>query len=74
MATKGHVELLNNYLIFYKYQLQLLPIIRAGNEYLYGEFNIVSASFIGFGSDVQFAIKHKNLEKTTLIIIVCNFV
>ena len=33
-----------------------------------GDFNIVSASLIG----VQYAIKYKNLEKTTLIIIVCN--
>ena len=36
-----------------------------------GDFNIiVSVSLIGFGQDVQFAIKYKNLEKTTLIIIV----
>ena len=37
-----------------------------------GDFNIiVSAPLIGLGKlDVQFAIKYKNLEKTTLIIIV----
>ena len=39
-----------------------------------GDFNIVSAFLIGFGQGVQFAIKYKNLGKTTLIIIFCNFV
>ena len=39
-----------------------------------GYFNIASASLIGFGQDVQFAIKCKNLERTTLTTIFCNFV
>ena len=41
---------------------------------LNGDFNIANASLIGFGEDVQFAIKYKTLERTTLIIIVYNFV
>ena len=39
-----------------------------------GDFDIVSASLIGFGQGVQLVVKYKNLEKTNLIIIVCNFV
>ena len=37
---------------------------------LNGDFNIIVSALIGFGQDAQFAIKYKNLEKTTLIIIV----
>ena len=38
------------------------------------DFNVASISLIGFGSDDQFAIKYKNLERTTLITLVCNLV
>ena len=72
METKGQTELLK--IIWFSKNAICCPYWKLVMSNFNADFNIASISLIGFGSDDQFAVKDKNLERTTLITLVCNLV